>query len=202
MAARGCTTSATTSCRTGSWSGWITAIRCCRRSTRCSGSRPIRPCASISRAAAASATARGRLSEGGLQSIPKLTFPGGALVGDAAGFLNVPKIKGTHAAMKSGMLAAEAVAEALADDRPAEPTAFEDRFRDSWLHDELRQRPQHPPGLRPFRPLRRHRLFGGRYLRAARQARPGRSSTRMPTMRALPAAAAPRRSSIRSRTAS
>ncbi len=58
------------------------------------------------------------LSEGGWQSIPKLTFPGGALIGDTAGFLNVPKIKGTHAAMKSGMLAAEAVADALADGRP------------------------------------------------------------------------------------
>ncbi len=77
------------------------------------------------------------LSEGGLQSIPKLTFPGGALIGDAAGFLNVPKIKGTHAAMKSGMLAAEAVAEALANGRPAEPEGFTQRFRSSWLNDEL-----------------------------------------------------------------
>ena len=77
------------------------------------------------------------LSEGGLQSIPKLTFPGGALIGDAAGFLNVPKIKGTHAAMKSGMLAAEAVAEALANGRPAEPAGFTERFRSSWLNDEL-----------------------------------------------------------------
>ena len=78
------------------------------------------------------------LSEGGLQSIPRLTFPGGALVGDAAGFLNVPKIKGTHAAMKSGMLAAEAVAEALADGRPAEPARFTAKVRGSWLWDELR----------------------------------------------------------------
>ncbi len=95
------------------------------------------------------------LSEGGFQSIPKLTFPGGALVGDAAGFLNVPKIKGTHAAMKSGMLAAEAVAEALAGNRPAEPAAFEDKFRDSWLHDELR-------GARNIRPaFARFGLYGG-----------------------------------------
>ena len=57
------------------------------------------------------------LNEGGLQSIPRLTFPGGALIGDAAGFVNVPKIKGTHTSMKSGMLAAEAVAEALAGGR-------------------------------------------------------------------------------------
>ena len=85
------------------------------------------------------------LSEGGLQSIPRLTFPGGALIGDAAGFLNVPKIKGTHAAMKSGMLAAEAVAEALADGRPAEPASFTARVRASWLWQELR-------GVRNIRP--------------------------------------------------
>ncbi|MCQ8279350.1 electron transfer flavoprotein-ubiquinone oxidoreductase [Acetobacteraceae bacterium KSS8] len=78
------------------------------------------------------------LSEGGLQSVPRLTFPGGALVGDAAGFLNVPKIKGTHAAMKSGMLAAEAVAEALAGSRPAEPASFTRKVRQSWLWGELR----------------------------------------------------------------
>ncbi|MBV8913021.1 MAG: electron transfer flavoprotein-ubiquinone oxidoreductase [Acetobacteraceae bacterium] len=78
------------------------------------------------------------LSEGGYQSIPKLTFPGGAIIGDAAGFLNVPKIKGTHAAMKSGMLAAEAVGDALANGSPAEPASFESRFRQSWLADELR----------------------------------------------------------------
>lgn len=76
------------------------------------------------------------LSEGGLQSIPRLTFPGGALLGDAAGFLNVPKIKGTHAAMKSGMMAAEAVAEARAASA-AEPTGFTDKLRASWLHTEL-----------------------------------------------------------------
>ncbi len=85
------------------------------------------------------------LSEGGLQSIPRLTFPGGALIGDAAGFLNVPKIKGTHAAMKSGMLAAEAVAEALSDGRPAEPASFTARVRASWLWQELR-------GVRNIRP--------------------------------------------------
>jgi electron-transferring-flavoprotein dehydrogenase len=77
------------------------------------------------------------LSEGGIQSLPKLTFPGGCLVGDTAGFLNVPKIKGTHTAMKSGMLAAEAVAEALAGDRPAEPAAYTEKFKASWLHEEL-----------------------------------------------------------------
>jgi electron-transferring-flavoprotein dehydrogenase len=63
------------------------------------------------------------LSEGGIQSLPRLTFPGGALIGDTAGFLNVPKIKGTHTAMKSGMLAAEAVAEAMEGGR-AEPASL------------------------------------------------------------------------------
>jgi electron-transferring-flavoprotein dehydrogenase len=78
------------------------------------------------------------LSEGGLQSVPRLSFPGGALLGDSAGFLNVPKIKGTHAAMKSGMLAAEAVAEALESGRPAEPRSYTKRVRQSWLWSELR----------------------------------------------------------------
>ncbi|AQU87625.1 electron transfer flavoprotein-ubiquinone oxidoreductase [Komagataeibacter nataicola] len=77
------------------------------------------------------------LSEGGIQSIPRLTFPGGALIGDTAGFLNVPKIKGTHTAMKSGMLAAEAVGEALATSR-VEPGSYTRRIKDSWLWDELR----------------------------------------------------------------
>jgi electron-transferring-flavoprotein dehydrogenase len=95
------------------------------------------------------------LSEGGFQSIPKLTFPGGCLVGDAAGFLNVPKIKGTHTAMKSGLLAAEAVAEALAAGRPAEPAAYEDKFRASWLYEELR-------GVRNIRPgFAKFGLYGG-----------------------------------------
>ncbi len=76
------------------------------------------------------------LNEGGLQSIPSLTFPGGALIGDAAGFLNVPKIKGTHTAMKSGMMAAEAVAEARAAGLD-EPTGLTDKLRASWLHTEL-----------------------------------------------------------------
>ncbi len=95
------------------------------------------------------------LSEGGFQSIPKLTFPGGALIGDTAGFLNVPKIKGTHAAMKSGMLAAEAVADALANGRPAEPDSYENRFRSSWLHTELH-------GARNIRPaFAKLGLYGG-----------------------------------------
>ena len=76
------------------------------------------------------------LNEGGFQSIPKLTFPGGCLVGCTAGFLNVPKIKGTHTAMKSGMLAAEAVFESL-DSAGAEPVAYAEKMEKSWLWDEL-----------------------------------------------------------------
>jgi electron-transferring-flavoprotein dehydrogenase len=77
------------------------------------------------------------LNEGGLQSIPRLTFPGGALIGCSAGFVNVPKIKGTHTAMKSGMVAAEAVACALVGDRPAEPLACESGLKASWVWEEL-----------------------------------------------------------------
>ncbi len=90
------------------------------------------------------------LSEGGFQSLPKLTFPGGCLVGDTAGFLNVPKIKGTHTAMKSGMLAAEAVAEALAGDRAAEPVGYAERLRASWLWDELQLVRNIRPGFAKF----------------------------------------------------
>ena len=77
------------------------------------------------------------LNEGGLQSIPRLTFPGGALIGDAAGFVNVPKIKGTHTSMKSGMLAAEAVAEALAGGAEGELSGYEATLRQSWAWREL-----------------------------------------------------------------
>jgi electron-transferring-flavoprotein dehydrogenase len=77
------------------------------------------------------------LNEGGLQSIPRLTFPGGALIGDAAGFVNVPKIKGTHTSMKSGMVAAETVAEALAADGIQDLANYETKLRESWVWDEL-----------------------------------------------------------------
>ncbi|MDN0075789.1 electron transfer flavoprotein-ubiquinone oxidoreductase [Crenobacter sp. SG2303] len=80
------------------------------------------------------------LSEGGIQSLPKLTFPGGVLVGDTAGFLNVPKIKGTHTAMKSAMLAAEAVVEVLAGDAGGagvEASSYSAKVKQSWLYDEL-----------------------------------------------------------------
>nr|WP_233590493.1 electron transfer flavoprotein-ubiquinone oxidoreductase [Legionella qingyii] len=79
------------------------------------------------------------LNEGGWQSLPKLTFPGGALIGDAAGFLNVPKIKGIHTAMQSGMLAAEACFEALQQESEAqfELTSYPEKVKKSWLEKEL-----------------------------------------------------------------
>lgn len=99
------------------------------------------------------------LSEGGLQSLPKLTFPGGVLVGDTAGFLNVPRIKGIHAAMKSGMLAAEAIAEVLkeehvSDDSNTEAVKYSELFRNSWLYHELHK-------VRNIRPSFKWGLFGG-----------------------------------------
>jgi electron-transferring-flavoprotein dehydrogenase len=78
------------------------------------------------------------IAAGGLQSLPKLTFPGGVLIGDDAGFLNVSRIKGSHCAIKSGMLAAEAAFDAIAAGRSGdELTAYPQAFRRSWLYDEL-----------------------------------------------------------------
>ena len=78
------------------------------------------------------------INASGLQSLPKLVFPGGALIGCDAGFLNAPRIKGSHAAIKSGMLAAGAVVEAVVADRRAdELAAYPRAFEESWLHDEL-----------------------------------------------------------------
>jgi electron-transferring-flavoprotein dehydrogenase len=80
------------------------------------------------------------MTAGGLQSLPKLTFPGGVLVGDDAGFLNAARIKGSHAAIKSGMLAAEACFDALAAERQDELSAYPELFKNSWLYDELHTR--------------------------------------------------------------
>lgn len=81
------------------------------------------------------------LNEGGFQSIPKLTFPGGALIGCTAGFMNVPKIKGTHTAMKSGMLAAEAVfgliKQESSNDSSLEAFGYEQALKSSWVWPEL-----------------------------------------------------------------
>ncbi len=80
------------------------------------------------------------ITEGGLQSVPKLTFPGGVLIGCSAGFVNVPRIKGTHNAMKSGMLAAEAAFAAIAEGREGdELTAYVEAYENSWVHADLKR---------------------------------------------------------------
>ncbi|HXC56434.1 MAG TPA: electron transfer flavoprotein-ubiquinone oxidoreductase [Rhizomicrobium sp.] len=87
------------------------------------------------------------LTEGGLQSVPKLVFPGGALIGCGAGFMNVPRIKGSHNAMMSGMLAAEAAAAALGAGRAADTLdAYEDSWRASPIYKDLSR-------VRNFKPL-------------------------------------------------
>jgi electron-transferring-flavoprotein dehydrogenase len=95
------------------------------------------------------------ITAGGLQSLPKLTFPGGALIGCDAGFLNASRIKGSHGAMKTGMLAAEAAFEALGAGRQYdELTAFPHAFERSWLHDELHK-------ARNFKPFMAKGLYTG-----------------------------------------
>jgi electron-transferring-flavoprotein dehydrogenase len=93
------------------------------------------------------------LTEGGYQSVPRLSFPGGALVGCAAGFMNVPRIKGIHNAMKSGMVAAEAVADLLAGGDGLEVTDLRARMEASWVMKELKAvrniRPGFHRGLLP-----------------------------------------------------
>jgi electron-transferring-flavoprotein dehydrogenase len=95
------------------------------------------------------------ISAGGLQSLPKLVFPGGCLVGDDAGFLNTSRIKGSHAAIKSGMLAAEAAFAALGNDNPPEElSAYPEAFKSSWLHEELHK-------ARNFKPWMSKGLYTG-----------------------------------------
>ena len=77
------------------------------------------------------------LNEGGFQSIPKLTVPGGLLVGCTAGFMNVPKIKGTHTAMKSGMIAAEEIFKHIFDSKIIEISSYEEEIKKSWVWEEL-----------------------------------------------------------------
>ncbi|MCA3256242.1 MAG: electron transfer flavoprotein-ubiquinone oxidoreductase [Alphaproteobacteria bacterium] len=80
------------------------------------------------------------INEGGYQSVPKLTFPGGALIGCSAGFVNVPRIKGTHTAMKTGMMAAEAAFAAITGGSEGhdELTAYQAAYDASWVKEELR----------------------------------------------------------------
>ena len=95
------------------------------------------------------------IAAGGLQSLPRLAFPGGVLIGDDAGFLNASRIKGSHCAIKSGMLAAEAASHALKEGKSNdELKAYPDSFRSSWLYEELHR-------ARNFKPLMSKGLYLG-----------------------------------------
>jgi len=89
------------------------------------------------------------INEGGLQSVPELVFPGGALIGCSAGFVNLPRIKGSHNAMKTGMLAAEAAFEAIGAGRERDTlAAYPQAFRQSWVYRELHKVRNVKPGLK------------------------------------------------------
>jgi electron-transferring-flavoprotein dehydrogenase len=88
------------------------------------------------------------LNEGGLQSIPHLSFNGGSLIGCSAGFLNVPKIKGSHTAMKSGMIAAETVFETLCEGKTLAKDELNRRIENSWVGEELKKVRNIRPGFR------------------------------------------------------
>lgn len=91
------------------------------------------------------------INEGGWQSVPKLAFPGGALIGCAAGFVNVPRIKGSHTAMKSAMLAAESISAALSAGRAAdELTDYQPAVNESWIARELKQVINAEPAVAKF----------------------------------------------------
>jgi len=94
------------------------------------------------------------INEGGFQSIPSLVFPGGALIGCSAGFLNVPKIKGTHTAMKSAMVAAEAVFAHLAGGANGPVDTYPAELKRSWVWPELK-------AVRNIRPAFKHGLLAG-----------------------------------------
>jgi len=103
------------------------------------------------------------IAAGGLQSLPKLVFPGGGLIGDDAGFLNAARIKGSHAAIKSGMLAAESAFEALVSEHARDELAtYPEAFRQSWLHAELYK-------TRNFKPYMKKGLYLGSLLFGAEQ---------------------------------
>ncbi len=103
------------------------------------------------------------IAAGGLQSLPKLVFPGGALIGDDAGFLNAARIKGSHAAIKSGMLAADAAFDAILAGRAQDVLdAYPAAFRISWLREELHR-------TRNFKPYMKKGLRVGSFLYGAEQ---------------------------------
>ncbi|MCF6434055.1 electron transfer flavoprotein-ubiquinone oxidoreductase [Pseudoalteromonas sp. MMG022] len=99
------------------------------------------------------------IAKGGFHSLPKMHFPGGLLVGCDAGTLNFAKIKGNHTAMKSGMLAADCIIEALVDEQPkADLASFAEKFKASWLYEELYQSRNFGPAIHKL-----GRILGGAY---------------------------------------
>ena len=145
------------------------------------------------------------ITEGGYQSVPKLTFPGGALIGCAAGFVNVPRIKGSHNAMLSGMLAAEHVAEALSEGRANDELAgYDEAWRDGDIGRDLWKVRNAKPLWSKLGTFARHRRRRLRHvdqharLLAVRHAAPRQARRRDAQARR----ASSRRSPIRSRTAS
>ncbi|MCG9767707.1 electron transfer flavoprotein-ubiquinone oxidoreductase [Pseudoalteromonas sp. CO348] len=99
------------------------------------------------------------IAKGGFHSLPKMHFPGGLLIGCDAGTLNFAKIKGNHTAMKSGMLAADAIIEALSQESaPSDLVSFADKFKASWLYDELYQSRNFGPAMHKL-----GRIMGGAY---------------------------------------
>ncbi|MDT0596455.1 electron transfer flavoprotein-ubiquinone oxidoreductase [Glaciecola petra] len=100
------------------------------------------------------------IAKGGLNSLPKMTFPGGMIVGCNAGTLNFAKIKGNHTAMKSGMLAAETIYESIVNknNTSADLISFNDKFASSWIHEELYQSRNFGSAIHKFGPI-----FGGLY---------------------------------------
>ncbi|XP_078161310.1 electron-transfer flavoprotein:ubiquinone oxidoreductase isoform X2 [Carex rostrata] len=121
------------------------------------------------------------LNEGGFQSIPNPVFPGGAVIGCSAGFINVPKIKGTHTAMKSGMIAAEATYNALAEGAKME--LYWENLKKSWIWEELYKvrnyRPAFEYGLLPGLAMSglEHYIFKGRLPLTLKHGKPDHEAT-------------------------
>ena len=143
------------------------------------------------------------ICKGGLNSLPKMVFPGGALIGCDLGTLNFAKIKGSHTAMKSGMLAADAIAEALAAGREGgdEPSSYVDAFKASWLYDELFRSRNFGAAIHKFGAIGGgafnfidQNIFGGKIPVTLHDDKPDYACLKRPAKR--------RRSTTRSRTAS
>ena len=143
------------------------------------------------------------ICKGGLNSLPKMVFPGGALIGCDLGTLNFAKIKGSHTAMKSGMLAADAIAEALAAGREGgdELSSYVDAFKASWLYDELFRSRNFGAAIHKFGAIGGgafnfidQNIFGGKIPVTLHDDKPDYACLKRPAKR--------RRSTTRSRTAS